>query len=77
MEVPKYIEIERNDSRSMQNFVRELEELNIYDRLETPLNTNPQENYATFLNMVNIAKNKHLPKKVVRLTKRSTKKQSG
>ena len=56
MEVPKYIEIERNDPRSMQNFVRELEELNIYDQLETRLNTNPQENYATFLNMVNIAK---------------------
>ena len=34
-----------NNPRSMQNFVRELEELNIYDRLETPLNTNPQENY--------------------------------
>ena len=74
MEVPKYIEIERNDPRSMQNFVRELEELNIYDQLETPLNTNPQENYATFLNMVNIAKNKHLPKKVVRFNKKKHKK---
>ena len=73
-EVPKYIEIERTDPRSMQNFVRELEELNIYDRLETPLNTNPQENYATFLNMVNIAKNKHLPKKVVRFNKKKYKK---
>ena len=77
MEVPRYIEIERNDPRSMQNFVRELEELNIYDRLETPLNTNPQENYDTFLSMVNIAKNKHLPKKVVRFNKKSTIKQSG
>ena len=74
MEVPKYIEIERNDPRSMQNFVRELEELNIYDQLETPLNTNPQENYATFLNMVNIAKNKHLPTKVVRFNKKKHKK---
>ena len=74
MEVPKYIEIERNDPRSMQNFVRELEELNIYDRLETPLNTNPQEKYATFLNMVNIAKNKHIPKKVVRFNKKKHKK---
>ena len=71
MEAPKYIEIERNDPRSMQNFVRELEELNIYDRLETPLNTNPQENYATFLNMVNIAKNKHVPKNVVRFNKKA------
>ena len=74
MEVPKYIEIERNDPRSMQNFVRELEELNIYDQLETPLITNPQESYATFLNMVNIAKNKHLPKKVVRFNKKKHKK---
>ena len=49
MEVPKYIEIERNDPRSMQNFVRELEEFNIYDRLKTALNTNPQKNYDTFL----------------------------
>ena len=74
MEVPKYIEIEQNDPRSMQNFARELEELNIYDRLETPLNTNPQENYPTFLNMVNIAKNKYLPKKVVRFNKKKHKK---
>ena len=51
-----------------------MEELNIYDQLETPLNTNPQENYATFLNMVNIAKNKHLPKKVVRFNKKKHKK---
>ena len=74
IEASKYIEIERNDPRSMQNFVRELEELNIYDRLETPLNTNPQENYDTFLNMVNIAKNTHLPKKVVRFNEKKHKK---
>ena len=77
MEVPKYMEIERNDPRSMQNFVRELEELNIYDRLETPLNINPQENYATFLNMVNIAKINTYQRRLYGLTKRSTKKQSG
>ena len=62
---------------AMQNFVRELEELNIYDQLETPLNTNPQENYATFLNMVNIAKNNTYQRRLYGLTKRNTKKQSG
>ena len=39
--VPKFIEIEKSDDRSMHAFVTELNELNIYDQLQSALNTNP------------------------------------
>ena len=32
--VPKFIEIEKNDPRSIHNVVNELEELNIYGKLK-------------------------------------------
>ena len=32
--VPKFIDIECNDQRSMQTFLRELEDMDIYDKLE-------------------------------------------
>ena len=40
--VPKFIEIEKNDPRSIQNFVDELEELNIYDKLQKSVNSDPE-----------------------------------
>ena len=32
--VPKFIDIECNDQRSIQAFLRELEDMDIYDKLE-------------------------------------------
>ena len=43
-EVPKFIEIERSDDRSMHNFVNELDEKCIYEQLQPALDANPQEN---------------------------------
>ena len=34
IDVPKFIDIECNDHRSMQAFIRELEDNNIHDKLE-------------------------------------------
>ena len=76
-EIYKFIEIEKIDDRSMHVFVNELNELNIYDQLQSALYTNPQENYDTFIKLVSSAKNKHLPKKIVRFNKRSIRRQSG
>ena len=72
--VPKFIEIEKSDDGSMLAFVNELNELNIYDQLQSALDINPQENYDTFIKLLSRAKNKHLSKKIVRLNKKKHKK---
>ena len=72
-EVPKFIEIEKSDDRLMHAFVNELNELNIYDQLQSAIDTNLQENYDTFIKLLSSAKNKHLPKRI----KRSIRRQSG
>ena len=46
--VSKYIEVEKSDEISLQNFIHELKLLNIYDQLETNLHTNPETNYEIF-----------------------------
>ena len=73
-EVPKFIEVERSDERSMHNFVKELDEICIYEQLQAALDANPQENYDIFIKLVTSAKNKHLPKKIVRFNKKKHKK---
>ena len=73
-EVPKFIEIEKSDDRSMHAFVNELNELNIYDQLQSVIDTNPQENYNTFIKLPSSAKNKHLPRRIVRFNKKKHKK---
>ena len=73
-EVPKFIEVERSDERSMHNFVIELDEICIYEQLQPALDANPQENYDIFIKLVSSAKNKHLPKKIVRFNKKKHKK---
>ena len=73
-EVPKFIEIEKSDDRSMHAFVNELNELNIYDQLQSAIDTNPQENYDTFIKLLSSAKNKHLPMRIVRFNKKKHKK---
>ena len=72
--VPNFIEIDKNDPRSIQNFVDELEELNIYDKLQKSVNSDPEENYDIML--LSTAKEKHLPKKMVKFDKRKHKKLS-
>ena len=47
----------------MQAFIAELENINIYDKLEQAIDSNPQENYNCFIALLNGTKNKHLPKK--------------
>ena len=63
-EIPKFIEIERNDDRSLYDFVKELKEISSYEKLQPVLDTNLQGNYDTFIHLVSSDKNKHFPKKV-------------
>ena len=61
----------------LQNFVDELEELNIYDKLQKSVNSDPEENYHIMLNLLSTAKEKHMPKKMVKFDKRKHEKLSG
>ena len=74
IDVPKFIDIECNDQRSMQAFIRELEDNNIHDKLEQVIDSDPQENYDRIIALLNEAKNKHLPRKRVRFNKHKHKK---
>ena len=60
---PKFIEIEKKDEHSVNNFIDELKSLKIYDQLNNTSNCNPNENYTIFSTLVSLAKDKHLPKK--------------
>ena len=72
--VPKFINIQKTDPLSVDNFINELREQTIYDRMYQPLGTNPNANYEIFITLFQLAKNKHLPMKSVRYQKRKHKK---
>ena len=58
----------------MQTLFRKLEDNNIIDNLEKPIDSDLQENYDRFMALLNDAKNKHLPRKRVRFNKHKHKK---
>ena len=74
--VPKFINIQKTDPIpiSVDNFINELREQNIYERMYQPLDTNPNDNYEIFITQFQLTKNKHLLIKSVRYQKRKHKK---
>ena len=58
------------DHESIQSFVTEISNANIYDKLQKNLNTNPNHNYEILLKHLLNAKLKHIPKKVKNFNKR-------
>ena len=71
--VPKFVEIQSDDHHSIQNFVYDLEELNIYEKLHTSVDNKPEENYGTLLNLLSTVKVKHLPTKIVKFNRKKHK----
>ena len=72
--VPKYIDVEKADTISIAKFVKELNDGNIYDQLLKPIDSNPHENYDTFMKIIQQAKDTHLPRKTVKFKKKKHKK---
>ena len=70
---PKYIELERHDDQSLNNFIDELKSSNICEQLQDHVDSNPQDNYELFHRLLQNAKDKHLPKKRVRYDKKKHK----
>ena len=50
VKVDKFIDIEKRDERSMNNFINELKSINIYDQLDKELTGDPNENYQLLSN---------------------------
>ena len=74
VKVNKFIEVETCDERSMNNFVNELKEANIYDQLEKQLTGDTNVNYELFNSLLNTASEIHLPKKRIKYKKNLPKK---
>ena len=72
--VPKFINIKKTNPISVDNFINELREQNIYVRMHQPLVTNPNDNYEIFITQFQLAENKQIPIKSVRYQKRKHKK---
>ena len=72
-QVPKCVEIQVNDPDSIQNFVNELDELNIYNHLQTAIGSSPDVNYDTMLELLSTVKDKYLPKKWVKFNRKKHK----
>ena len=75
--VPKFVEIEKFDVNSLENFIQELNDMNIYDQLLKPIDSSPHENYDIFMKLIQDAKNLHFQRKQLSLIKRSTKNLNG
>ena len=67
--VPKFIRIEKNNAASIQNFIREMQTLNVYDELNKSIDSNPEHNYEVLLKSIKDVKDKCLPKNVVKYNK--------
>ena len=72
--VLKFVEIQNNDHHSVQIFVHDLEELNIYEKLHTLVDSRPEDNYGILLKLISTAKDKHLPTKIVKFDRKNHKK---
>ena len=70
----KYIKVEHISQTSIKNFVDELDSMKIYDKLNQNINESPEDNYNRFANLVNSAREKHLPTKMVKYNKKKHKK---
>ena len=57
----KFITTEKNNAASVQNFIREMDALNIYDELNQSIDGNPEEHYEVFLKFIKDVKDKCLP----------------
>ena len=74
VKVDKFIDIEKRDEKSMNNFINELKSLNIYDQLDKELTGDPNENYQLLSRRLDAAREKHMPRKRVKYKKKLHKK---
>ena len=65
----QYVTIQTNDDASLNNFVTELRNMNMTDRLNNNLNANPFYQNYSFIKLLQDAKHKHLPVRKIKFNK--------
>ena len=70
----KFIETEKRDEISIQNFTDELKNVHIYHQLLEMNEANPEEKYEKLAAILKCAKDKHMPKQIVKYNKKKHKK---
>ena len=72
--LPRYIKITVQNSDSISDFIHEVFSSNVYSKLDQSPNANPNVNYDILHDVMQCAKNKHMPYKTVKLKKYKHKK---
>ena len=70
----KLIKIEQKGEIAIQKFVEELKSMKIFDELNQNINDSPEDNYNKFVSLLNHARKKHFPIKLVKYNKKRHKK---
>ena len=70
----KLIKIEQRGEIAIQKFVEELKSMKIFDELNQNINNSPEDNYNKFASLLNHAREKQLPIKLVKYNKKKHKK---
>ena len=71
---PKYIEVEKLTPLAINNFKQARVKCNVYEKLKTDPDANPNYNYKKLLSVIIESKANHLPKKTQRFNKYKHKK---
>ena len=66
----KYIEVEVNNDNSLNSLLRELESINLQDHLDFNWSPDLNVNFENFMNILTQAKQKCMPKKIVKFDKK-------
>ena len=72
----KFVEIEESSQEALARFKTEIANSEIYDKLRKDLSTDPNDNYKILSEVLEKAKNIHLPKKYKKFNKRKYRKES-
>ena len=72
----KYIYTEKYDEFSMQQFINDLNKLNVYEQLNQNIDPSPLANYEILSKFVKRAKDMYPPKRKVKYNKKKTMKSS-
>ena len=71
---PKYITIRIQSQQAISNFVHDITSSDVYNKLNQWPNADPNVNYNMLLEVIKLAKDKHMPYKTVKLKKYKHKK---
>ena len=66
---PRFVKIRKSDENSIKEFVKDLEKLCIYDKMNKNAFGDPNMNYEILENAINECRDKHLPVRTVKFNK--------